>query len=153
MGDTGKRKIGPSLRIITTAFVVGIISFAVFPAAVSFLFADSNSSAAALLVFFAPGLAAIFGTLVGGLIGIVWSALHAGERAIRAELWWLGGLWGLTLFDTFVTSWDLDSPAQGLVVATGIFLLAHSTTRRSLPEPARKYGPVVLCVAALIVLT
>jgi len=159
MGDTDSRKISPSARILATALVVGSVSFVISIFSVSFN-VGSNPNFAPL----AP-VAAIFsgvfvtgpvGTLVGALIGIVWSALHAGERRIRAEVWWLGGSWGFALLYTLfvpLRGLVLALCLQGLVVASGIFFLGHSTVRRSLPKPVRKYGLAFLCAAALIVLT
>ena len=140
------------MRIVTTALVVGIISF--FVGFIGGLTFDPNSYTGPVLGFFVTGPS---GTFVGALIGIVRSAIQADERRIRAELWWLGFVWGDSLAVTLglnalgeleVVGFGL----QGLVVASGAFLLFSSTTRKNLPQPARKYGPVLLGVAVLMML-
>ena len=99
----------------------------------------------------------VLGTLIGTPIGAVWSAFHSGERRIRAELWWLGCVWGLSLLltDGLVTAGVLVVEMislQGLAVVSGAFLLFSGTTRKNLPQAARKYGPVFLGAAVLILL-
>jgi len=147
--DSGRTN--PSLQIIATALVVGGISFVggfIGPV----LFSESNLGP--LFGIFVTGPV---GTLVGALIGIVRSALHAGGRTIRAELWWLGSVWVLSLLYSWMFAvvglGVVPIGLQGLVVVTGAFLLGSSKVRRSLPELARKCGPVVLLAALLIVLT
>lgn len=141
----------PSLQIIVTALVVGGVSFiAGFILPLYF----STSNLGPLLGIFYTGPV---GTLVGPLIGIVWSALHAGGRIIRAELWWLGSVLGLTLLYSMVFGAALLGivavPLMVLVIASGAFLLGNSKVCRSLPEAARRCGPMLLCAAVLILLT
>ena len=159
MGHTDSHQVNPSLRILVTALVVGSISFVVSLFSVSFnVGSDPNFAhlAPVAAIFSGIFVTGPVGTLVGALIGIVWSALRAGERRIRAEVWWLGSIWGLTLLYTLLVPLRgliLALGLQGLVVASGAFLLGHNTVRRSLPQPARKCGPALLCAAVLIVLT
>ena len=153
MDDTDSDRTNPSMRIIATALKVGVVSFAVGFIGPLLFFSDANLGP--LLGIFVTGPV---GTLVGALIGIVRSALHAGGRSIRAELWWLGSVWGFTLFYSWAYAALLPPGIvllglQGLVVASGAFLLGNSKVRRSLPESARKCGPVLLCAAVLILLT
>ena len=152
MDDTDSGPTNPSRRIIATALVVGGVSFAAGFIGGPFLYPESNL--APLLGIFVTGPV---GTLVGALIGIVRSALHAEGRSIGAELRWLGSVWGLTLlyslFSAPLLGLGIDSLGlQGLAVASGAFLLGSSKVRRSLPELVRKCGPVLLCAAILILL-
>jgi hypothetical protein len=144
----------PSSRILKTAIKVGFISFLIgFIGPI--LLTDNNLGP--LLGIFLTGPV---GTLVGALMGIVWSALHAGTRSIRTELRWLGSIWGLSLFFLiFVINGFGDViviaalSVQVLVITIGIFMIGNSKVRRNLPQQARRYGTVFLCAAVLIVLT
>jgi hypothetical protein len=143
----------PFMRIIATAFVVGGVSFAggfIGP----ILFSESNLGP--LVGFLVTGP---LGTLLGALIGIVWSALRAQGRSIQAELWSLGCVGLLTLlyylwllnvmgFGALMLALGLE----GLVVASGAFFLGSRKVWSSLPEFARTCGSVLLCAAVLIVL-
>ena len=152
MGYRDMYSDNPSRRIIATALNIGSVSLVVGCIGPLLL---SGSNLGPLLGILVTGPV---GTLVGALIGIVLSALHAGGHSIRAELWWLGFVWGLTLlvslaFATLLPPGFVLLGLQGLVVASGAFLLGSSRVRRSLPELARKCGPVLLCAAVLILLT
>ena len=136
----------PSSRILTTALIVGGISFALGYIGPIF-FSDSNLGP--LLGIFITGP---LGTLAGALIGVVWSAREAEERTIEAELWWLGSIWGLSLLYLYAFSGVFAVAFQGLVIATGALLFIRRTTRRHLPEAARRYGLVLLFAATVIVL-
>jgi hypothetical protein len=151
MDHKDSERASPPLPIFITALLVGGVAFAVGfigPA----VFSESNLGP--LLGIFVTGPV---GTLVGALIGIVRSALHAGGRSIRAELWWLGFVWVLSLLYSLAYSLVglglVPLGLQGLVVASGAFLLGSDKVRKSLPELARKCGPVVLFAAVLIVFT
>jgi hypothetical protein len=144
-------RTNPSMRIVTTALVVGGASLAVGFIGPLVL---SKSNLGPLLGILVTGPV---GTLVGALIGIVRSALHAGGRSIRAELWWLGSIWVLSLLYSLAYALVglglVPLGLQGLVVASGAFLLRSEKVHRSLPELARTCGPVILLAAVLIVLT
>jgi hypothetical protein len=153
MGYTTSGPTNPSAGILATALIVGGVSSAAGFVRPLFF---SGGNLGPLLGILTTGLV---GTLSGALIGIVRSALHAGVRKIRTELWWLGSVWVLSLlgFLREIGSVRLGALSvvglQGLVIATGAFLLGRSKVRTSLPAPARRYGGVMLSAAILIMLS
>jgi hypothetical protein len=142
----------PSPRIITTALVVGGVSFAVGFVGPIIFSRSSNQGPFLGILITGP-----VGTLIGALIGIIQSALHAGGRKIRAELWWLGSVWAVSLLYSLAYALVglglVPIGLQGLVVASGAFLLRSGKVHRSLPDLARTCGPVVLFATLLIVFT
>ncbi|MGR8981584.1 MAG: hypothetical protein ACU84H_16050 [Gammaproteobacteria bacterium] len=138
----------PSMKIILAAVVVWIISIVASSMYVS------GSNLGFIFVIFVAGP---IGILVGALIGVVWSALHAGDRSINIELVWLALVWILSLFYSlayaFVGMGILPIGLQWLMVASGAFLLRSSKVNKHLPEMARKCGKVVLFAAVLIIFT
>ena len=95
----------------------------------------------------------VLGTLAGATIGIVWSARHTGDGGIGAELWWLGIIWGLTLWILLAGQNAMTLGLHFLAVGAGTLLLSSPTTRKKIPRPVRSYAPVFVGAAILILLT
>lgn len=136
----------PSGRILTTAAIVGGLSFVVGfigPALTS----DSNLGP--LLGIFVTGP---LGFLLGILIGVVMSAARRTHQPATTEVRWLAAAWlGAILFTLASAiagiSW-LSIAAQAAVAICAI--IVFYSTPSHLPEGVRRSRPAILAAAALV---
>lgn len=136
-------------QIVRTALFVGAVGFAIGYIGPVLL---SDSNLGPLLGIFITGPA---GLVVGALIGILRSALGAGERMLTSELRWLGLAWLGSLLLTLFTSlfgWGFVGLAMQCAVVAALLLLLVTTPRRRLPVAALLGAPLLVAGAALIIL-
>lgn len=138
----------PSVYILAiTALVGGIAGVAGFYGGF-LLYPDSNL--APLLCVPTGGI----GILIGMALGIARSALRKDGHPLYAELWWLAGLWALTVFVSLKTDCSLLFVClQLLPVLLEIGLLNHNRLRPKIPAAIRRYRLLYPITALLFLMT
>ena len=138
----------PSIYITAITFLVGGIAAGAGFFGGVLLFPDNNM---APLLFIPLGT---IGIVVGMVLGIARSALRKDEHPLHAELWWLAGLWALTVLVSFKTDSNLLFVClQVLPVLLGILLMNHKRLRPKIPVGIHRCRLLYPITALLFLIT